>query len=199
MEIIFGIAILILSIVVHEVAHGYAAAALGDPTARYAGRLTLNPLSHLDPIGSVVLPLVTYFSGGFIFGWAKPVPYNPYNLRHGQWGEALVALAGPASNIALALFFGVLIRFAPISETFISVAALVAFVNINLAVFNMVPIPPLDGSKVLFAFLPYQAQYIRRFLEQWGFPLVILFVVFLWQVIAPVTSGIFTLITGLAG
>lgn len=198
MEIIFGIAILILSIVVHEVAHGYAAAFLGDPTARYAGRLTLNPISHLDPIGSVVLPLVTYFSGGFIFGWAKPVPYNPYNLRYGQWGEALVALAGPVSNIALALVFGLLIRFAPISTSFVSVAALVALVNINLAVFNMVPIPPLDGSKVLFAFLPYQAQSIRIFLERWGFALVILFVVFLWQVLIPIISGLFTIITGLS-
>src|SRR5687768_676502 len=110
MEIIFGIAVLILSIIVHEVAHGVAADRLGDPTARYAGRLTLNPISHIDPVGSIVLPLITYFSGGFIFGWAKPVPYNPYNLRNGTWGEALVALAGPTSNIALALVFGLLIR-----------------------------------------------------------------------------------------
>lgn len=196
-EILFGIAILILSIVIHEVAHGYAAAALGDPTARYAGRLTLNPVSHLDPIGSVVLPLVTYFSGGFIFGWAKPVPYNPHNLRYGQWGEALVALAGPASNISVAIVFGLLIRFAPLSETFISVAALVAFVNIILAVFNMVPIPPLDGSKVLFAFLPYRAQHIRYFLERWGFPLVILFVIFFWQMILPIAGTLFGVITGL--
>ncbi len=198
MEIVFGIAILILSIIVHEVAHGVAADRLGDPTARYAGRLTLNPIPHIDPMGSVIIPLVTYFSGGFIFGWAKPVPYNPFNLRHGTWGEALVALAGPASNILIATLFGLLIRFAPLSESFVGISALIVLVNINLAIFNLVPIPPLDGSKILFALLPLSMQRVRYFLEQWGFFLVIIFVLFLWKVIAPVVGILFALLTGLA-
>ncbi len=197
MEIIFGIAILILSIIVHEIAHGVAADKLGDPTARYAGRLTLNPIPHIDPMGSIVLPLVTYFSGGFIFGWAKPVPYNPYNLRHGVWGEALVALAGPASNILIALIFGLLIRFAPLSESLLTVSALIALVNINLAVFNLVPIPPLDGSKVLFALLPPGREQIRYFLERWGMMLVILFIFVGWRVISPIIGTLFGVITGL--
>src|SRR5437762_845178 len=103
MDLFYSIAILILSVVVHEVSHGYAARALGDHTAEYEGRLTLNPLKHLDPFGSVLLPLMTYYLGGFVIGWAKPVPYNPYNLRPGRWSEALVAAAGPASNFAIAL------------------------------------------------------------------------------------------------
>src|SRR3989338_330219 len=112
MEFIFVIAILVMSVVIHEVSHGYAALALGDPTAKYQGRLTLNPISHLDPVGSFLVPLLGYFAGDFIIGWAKPVPFNPYNLRNQKWGEAIVAIAGPLSNIFLATIFGLIIRFA---------------------------------------------------------------------------------------
>ncbi|HXK39276.1 MAG TPA: site-2 protease family protein [Candidatus Paceibacterota bacterium] len=198
MEVIFAIAILILSIIVHEIAHGLAANALGDPTAKYAGRLTLNPVPHIDPVGSIILPLVTYFSGGFIFGWAKPVPYNPYNLRNQTWGESLVALAGPASNVAIAVLFGLLVRLAPLSQSFTTIFSLVVLVNLSLAIFNLIPIPPLDGSKILFAFLPISALRVRYFLEQWGFFVVILFVIFLWRVISPLIGSAFTALTGLA-
>src|SRR3990167_5871308 len=109
-EPIFYIAVLIFSVVVHEVSHGYAYLALGDRTAKYAGRLTLNPVSHFDLFGSFLLPLFTYFTTGFIFGWAKPVPYNPYNLRNQKWGPAIVGAAGPLSNIFLAVFFGIVLR-----------------------------------------------------------------------------------------
>ena len=197
MEIIFGVAILILSIIIHEVAHGVAANALGDPTAKYAGRLTLNPIPHIDPIGSVVLPLITVLSGGFIFGWAKPVPYNPFNLRNQRWGELLVAIAGPASNIILAIIFGLLIRLVPLSQSFTTIFSLIVLVNLSLAIFNLIPIPPLDGSKVLFAFLPLSMMHIRYFLERFGFMLVILFVIFLGGIISPVVRTIFTLATGL--
>src|SRR4051812_20331887 len=98
LEVVFQIAVLIMSVVIHEVSHGYAASLLGDPTARLEGRLTLNPLKHLEIFGSVIVPLISYYAGGFIFGWAKPVPYNPHNLRPGRWSEAIVALAGPFSN-----------------------------------------------------------------------------------------------------
>src|SRR5574343_2011521 len=113
MEFLFLIIVLIMSVVIHEVSHGYAALALGDPTAKYQGRLTLNPLVHLELLGSVIVPLIGYLAGGFIVGWAKPVPFNPYNLRNQKWGEALVAVAGPLSNISLAIIFGMFLRFAP--------------------------------------------------------------------------------------
>src|SRR3977135_632093 len=104
---VFSIIILIFSVIIHEVSHGYAAYLQGDNTAKYAGRLTLNPLKHLEWFGSFILPLMSYLLGGFIIGWAKPVPFNPYNLRNQRWGEALVALAGPASNICIAVFFAI--------------------------------------------------------------------------------------------
>lgn len=198
METLIGIVILILSIIIHEVSHGYAAEALGDSTARYAGRLTLNPIPHIDPIGSVLLPIITSISGGFIFGWAKPVPYNPYNLRHGTWGEALVALAGPASNFALVLIFGLAMRFVSIPSGMLEIFSLIVLVNISLAVFNLVPIPPLDGSKILFALLPYRAQQLRFTLERYGFFLVILFVIFLSPVLGPIVRGLFSLVTGVS-
>ena|SRR3989344_2727336 len=154
MQILFFL-ILIFSIILHEVAHGYAAERLGDPTARYAGRLTLNPIVHIDMLGSIILPLISILSpGGFIFGWAKPVPYNPYNLtRAPKWGEAIVAGAGPATNFALALLFALFVRFSP-DETFAAVCFMGVVSNLWLGFLNLVPVPPLDGSKVLEALLP---------------------------------------------
>src|SRR3989338_6814886 len=108
---IIFIIILILSVIIHEVSHGYVANMLGDPTAKLAGRLTLNPISHLDPVGSFLVPVLMYVSTGFMFGWAKPVPYNPYNLRNQRWGTALVGVAGVAANFLLAIVFGLTIRF----------------------------------------------------------------------------------------
>lgn len=190
-----------MSVVVHEVSHGYAALALGDPTAKYQGRLTLNPLSHLDPIGSVLVPLIGYLAGGFIIGWAKPVPFNPYNLRNQKWGEALVAIAGPLSNISLAVIFGLFIRFASgqafMTPAFLGLAGFVVMINITLAIFNLIPIPPLDGSKILFAVLPYKWQAIRQSFEQYGLILVFVFIFFLWPILSPVVSFFFTLLTGL--
>lgn len=168
LETIIFIAILILSIVLHELAHGYAANWLGDPTARLAGRLTLNPVSHIDPLGSIIIPAVLFFSGtGFMFGWAKPVPYNPYNLRNQRWGEAFVAAAGPLTNLLLAFIFALLIRMSGalgLSPAFIDIANFIVLMNIVLALFNAIPLPPLDGSKVLMAILPYNlAQKYQAF------------------------------------
>ncbi|KKP56379.1 MAG: Peptidase M50 [Parcubacteria group bacterium GW2011_GWC1_34_10] len=202
MDFIFIIIILIMSVVIHEVSHGYAALALGDPTAKYQGRLTLNPISHLDPIGSFFVPLIGYFAGGFIVGWAKPVPFNPYNLRNQRWGEALVAVAGPISNIALAILFGLTIRFLPeyinISQSFLNLASSVVLINIILAIFNLIPIPPLDGSKILFAFLPYKWQTLRQSFERFGLILVFIFILFIWQIMSHIIGFIFTLLTGIA-
>jgi Zn-dependent protease len=149
---------LIISVIIHEMAHGYAANWLGDPTARLAGRLSANPLVHLDPLMSVILPGLLVLSGSpILFGAAKPVPYNPYNLSNQKWGEAIVAVAGPASNIVIAIVFAMLIRSAEalsLSDTFVQLSFMIIMLNIFLAFFNLVPIPPLDGSKILPKFLP---------------------------------------------
>ena len=192
-----------MSVVVHEVAHGYTANVLGDPTAKYEGRLTLNPLKHLDPFGSVILPFLLYImNAGFLFGWARPVPYNPYNLKPGRWSEAKVAAAGPASNIVIAVIFGLLLRLGVsggwASPAFLQITAVIVFINILLAVFNLVPIPPLDGSKILYALFPTRFFQMRQFFERYGLILVIIFIFFLWQFIAPVTFWLFRIVTGLA-
>jgi len=199
-DFIFAIVVLVMSVVIHEVSHGYVAGMLGDPTAKLAGRLTLNPLKHLDFLGSIVVPAVTSLLGGFIFGWAKPVPYNPYNLKDQKWGPALVGLAGPASNILVAILFGILIRLniGLFSPAFIQIAGLVVLINLILAIFNLVPIPPLDGSKVLFALIPYRYSHIQAKMEQYGFILLIFFIFFLFKFIIPIVSGLFQLITGLS-
>lgn len=187
-DAIFLIAVIMFSAIIHEVAHGLAADRLGDPTARYAGRLTLNPIPHLDPFGSILLPLILALSGSpLFFGWAKPVPYNPFNLRaSARWGEAIVAFAGPASNFAIALVAALVIRAQVLPLEIAGTVFLIVLVNIMLGIFNLIPIPPLDGSKVLSALLPLQ---LRRGYDEWrarlefnpflGFGLVVIFILVL--------------------
>jgi len=201
MDLPFQIAILIMSVVIHEVSHGYAASYLGDDTARWQGRLTLNPFKHLDLVGSFLVPVVAYMTAGFIFGWAKPVPYNPYYLKNQKYGPAMVGAAGPLSNILMALFFGVLIRFADafaLPAQFLQIAMFIVFLNLILAIFNLVPIPPLDGSKVLFAFLPDRARDLEIFFEKYGLILLLLFIFFFAGAILPIAAFLFRLITGLS-
>jgi len=149
---------LVFSVVLHEMAHGYAANWLGDPTARLQGRLTANPLVHIDPLMSVIIPGLLILSGSqIVFGAAKPVPYNPYNLTNQKWGEAIVAAAGPLTNILIAVIFAVLFRNAEIlnlNEAFMAISFQMIFLNIFLAIFNLIPLPPLDGSKILPRLLP---------------------------------------------
>ena len=176
----------------------------GDKTAEYAGRLTLNPLKHIDPVGTIILPALSLMlPGNFLFGWAKPVPFNPYNLRNRRWGEAIVAIAGPLSNILIALIFGLFIRFylapagienGPVS----ALCAIIVLVNITLAIFNLVPIPPLDGSKIISSVLPESWMPVRRAVERMGFIAVIIFLVFIWQFIEPLIPWLFQAITGLS-
>lgn len=178
--------------------HGWTANYLGDPTAKDAGRLTFNPLVHLDLWGSVLMPLVFYIgsAGQMIFGYAKPVPFNPYNLRDQKYGSAKVAIAGPLANLVMALLFGLLIRFMPLSLNFSLILSKIVLINILLMVINLVPIPPLDGSKVLAAFLPYKWQDKFYELEKYGFILVIIFLWFGFGLILPVIDYLFRLIIG---
>src|SRR3989344_5511262 len=140
-DLVFSVVILVVSVILHEVAHGYMANWLGDPTARLAGRLTLNPISHIDPLGTITLPAILVMTHSpILIGYAKPVPYNPYNL-HGRWDEALVAFAGPGTNILLALIFGLTIRFGGgvLDLALLQAFAMIAYINMLLALFNLIP------------------------------------------------------------
>lgn len=184
--LIFELIVFIFAVVAHEVSHGFAAERLGDPTARNMGRLTMNPLKHIDPLGSIILPalmLVPVFFGGppIIFGWAKPVPYDPRNFKKPKIDTGLVAAAGPITNIGIAVVFALLIRFlANLSfaglPIMLDLLYLVVYINLLLALFNLLPIPPLDGSKVLFAVLPNSValgDFMLK-LEQYGMVILLI-------------------------
>lgn len=205
MEIIdtlFVILIVIMSVIIHEVAHGVAADRLGDQTARYAGRLTLNPIPHIDMLGSIIFPILSSFSG-FFFGWAKPVPYNPYNFTRFRFsGEALVAAAGPASNLAIALVFGVMVRAGVLPDLATLFTSVVA-INCSLFLLNLIPVPPLDGSKILSTILPGSLgdayARLRARLESnpfLGFGIVILLIVLFSREFSVLVFGLARLITG---
>ncbi len=205
---LFYVIVLIMSVVVHEFAHGYVAYLYGDQTARLQGRLTLNPIKHLDLFGSIVLPLLLIISNaGFVIGWARPVPYNPDNLTDKKWGTIWVSIAGVLANLSLAFIFGMLIRIAPhlgipefvgtAMHPFYRISMSIVLINIVLAVFNLLPIPPLDGSKILFSFLPARLHGVQDFLERWGIFVLLLFVISVWKFFSPFIMGIFTLLTGM--
>ena len=175
-----AIALVIYSIILHEIAHAYAAFRLGDPTAAMQGRLTLNPIKHIDPFNTVLMPMLTYYFGGFIFGGAKPVPINPYNFRNMRKGMMISGIAGPAVNLGLVLVFAALhraVRLMPfLSPWFSIIFFLVGFWNMLLLAFNLIPVPPLDGSRVVSYFLPRHLQKAYDRLEQFGLILIILLI-----------------------
>lgn len=198
---LFSIIILVFSIVVHEVAHGLAALWQGDPTAKYAGRLTLNPVKHIDPVGSVLVPIIcALLPGGIMFGWAKPVPINPYNFRNHRSGEAIVSFAGPLSNIIIALICGLILRFylPVLPSPTATILAITTIINIVLAIFNLMPVPPLDGSKILFSLLPESMASFKAVMDQYGMILAIFFIFFAWQFFTPLIYIAFTAITGMS-
>ncbi len=201
--IVFELIVLLFSAILHEVAHGYMAEKLGDDTARRAGRLTLNPLVHIDPFGSILLPALLYIASGgsFFFAAAKPVPYNPQNLKNPRSGSAKIALAGPLTNLLLAVIFGIAVRvgiFLSAPDIFVSLLAVIVYINILLGIFNLIPIPPLDGSRVLFAALPQSRTTFRvaYFLERYGLIIVLVFVFFGFSMLLPLMGYLFGIFTG---
>ena len=186
------IPVLLFSVIIHELAHGYTALFLGDNTAERQGRLTLNPLVHLDPIMSVALPIVTMLTAGVFIGAAKPIPFNPLNLRDPRWDELKIAIAGPISNVVIALVFAVILNLLPLfgyyDQLLTTGLFYVIFINILLAVFNMLPVPPLDGSKILFAII--DKPQIRIFMERYSLILIIglLFVLFNTNILGSITA-----------
>jgi Zn-dependent protease len=188
---LFLVCALIIAISVHEFSHAWMANYLGDPTARFQGRLTLNPLAHLDPIGTLMIFLIG-------FGWGKPVPFNPYNLQKGKLGPALVAIAGPTANLITAVIFAFPIRLifmyspALLNSPLYLLFGIIIWLNVMLLVFNLIPIPPLDGSKMLYALLPDSAESFIAQFEQMG-PFLLLILVFLsgnllWTIMNPIIS-----------
>lgn len=202
--LIFQFLVFIFSVMVHEVSHGLMALKLGDDTAKDLGRLNLNPAKHLDFFGSFVLPFILVITNSpVIFGWAKPVPYNPNNLKNPKIGAALIGAAGPLSNIFIAVIFGILLRLAgPAVELNPNLAPLILFfnviifINLLLAVFNLVPIPPLDGSKLLFALLPSQSYRLQRLLEQYGLVILLLFLFIGFGLLIPIIQGLHAVLVG---
>jgi Zn-dependent protease len=203
--LVFEIVVLIFSVIIHEVAHGSVAYSMGDPTAKEQGRLTLNPISHIDLVGSIIVPLVLLIPALFgqptiLFGWAKPVPVNPRNFSDKRWGELKVALAGPATNLGLALFFGLLIRFLgmPVESSFTQLFGIIVVLNLSLGIFNLIPIPPLDGSHILFGLFPLHSQRIAMLLQQYGmFLLIILIFSGALTFLSSIIYGLSYLITGI--
>lgn len=196
---IFYIVVILYSVTIHEVSHGLMANSLGDPTAKNLGRLTLNPLKHMDPFGSVILPFVMFVTTGFAFGYAKPVPYNPSNLSDKKYGPVKVAMAGPAVNIILALLFGLTLRFMPdvFSSSLVpELFSRIVILNLVLAVFNMFPVPPLDGHWLLMAFLPPSMDSVKVFIYKNSFILFPMVLIFFMVFGSPFVFWLFKLITG---
>jgi len=207
-SLIIFLAIFLFSVVIHEVSHGLMANYLGDSTAKDSGRLSLNPLVHLDIVGSLLVPgfllLLSRFSGvGIIFGWAKPVPVNFNRLRDQKYGVAKVSLAGPAANLFLALFFGLLIRFVlshwaglNFVDNLTEVFGLIVWVNLLLAIFNLLPIPPLDGSHILLTFLPQAWKKYGMLLQRYSLILLLVFIFFFFDFLIPIIQFCFKFIVG---
>jgi Zn-dependent protease len=191
--------VLLFSVIVHEVAHGYVALLNGDPTARMLGRITLNPAPHIDMIGSILVPGLLLLSGSsFLIGWAKPVPVNPLNFRNYRWGEFAVSAAGPLSNLILAAIFSVVLRLGVENPGLSQLASYGVMINILLALFNLIPIPPLDGSHILALVLPRELARLYGYLQPVGMVIIIIlmFTGILWKILLPLVKQVALIMLG---
>ncbi len=188
MELVIVLVVVLGSMILHELAHGVMAYCLGDDTAKEEGRLTLNPVKHIDPVLSILVPVMLYMSGAPIFGGAKPVPVDSRNLRHGVWGMALVAIAGPLTNFLIAIVVAVIGHATGVlmldSGTLMYMPGMMGeimvnlvYINLGFGIFNLIPIPPLDGSRVLYALMPDEIRGMMERMERWGIVLVMIVVI----------------------
>lgn len=184
--LLVALPILVLSIAFHEMMHAFVSNALGDDTARHQGRITLNPLAHIDPLMTIGLPLFLILIGLPPFGAARPVPFNPSRIRHGEWGVALVALSGPLTNLVLAILAGVIYRLIPTTGFWLDVSILMMSINVGFFVFNMIPFPPLDGSRVLYALAPDPVKTVMERIEASGIAGLFVFMFLVFPFIRPV-------------
>ena len=193
------VVVLLFSIIIHEIAHGYVALLNGDPTARMLGRITLNPIPHIDPVGSILLPVLLLLSqSSFLIGWAKPVPVNPLNFRNYRWGEFAVSAAGPVSNLALAAIFSMVLRLGLENPGLTQLAYYGVSINIILALFNLIPIPPLDGSHIMALVLPRELARLYSYLQPVGFILILVlfYTGILWAILMPLYRQIAMIMLG---
>jgi Zn-dependent protease len=192
MQIISELVALVLALTLHEFAHALVGDALGDTTARREGRLTLNPAAHIDPFMTLLLPLMLILIGSpVVFGAAKPVPFNPWALRYGRWGAALVAAAGPATNFFIAAFFALWLRFAPgINVTTYQFLGSIIAVNVAFFVFNLIPFPPLDGSRILYAMVPASVREVMDRIEGMGMAAIFAIMIVSYLVLIPIITTV---------
>jgi Zn-dependent protease len=188
-NIVFIVVAIGLSITFHEFMHAYVSNALGDDTARLSGRLTLNPLKHIDPFLTIVMPILFYLLVGLPIGAAKPVPFNPSRLRNGETGMAMVGIAGPLTNLALAVFVSIWLRLLPVSGLSEDFLVLFVLVNIAFFVFNMIPFPPLDGSRLLYVVVPEPVRGFLRQIEATGIFGIVLFIFIVFPLVRPLLGA----------
>lgn len=196
---IFVLVILFFSVVIHEIAHGSVALHLGDPTAKNAGRLTLNPIKHIDLFGTIILPimLLIFTQGrGPIIGWAKPVPINPFNFKDQKWGGLKVGVAGSTMNFLVAIIFGLSVRLLPLPESLVALFNIVVLYNFAWGLFNLFPVPPFDGSHILFALIPEKFNQIKLFLHKYGLFIIILFIFWGLQWLFTAAAALSSLVIG---